>query len=56
MTDRGKVVTCTAVHHPMATEVQNPEVQQLIRGYHTTMHDAIGMEVVIDPDDENVFV
>ena len=42
--------------YPTATEVQNTEVQQLIRDYHGIMHSTIGTTVVIDPYDENISV
>ena len=46
----------TTVQHPTVTEVNNPEVQKLIRDCHASMHAAIGVAVVVDLDDDNLFV
>ena len=54
--DRGKLIMCTTVKHPMKTELQNPEVQKFIRYFHAIMHAVIGTAVVIYLDDDNVFV
>ena len=56
LTDRGKVIIFTTVQHPMATEVQNSEVQQPSRYYHANMHAVIGAAVVIDLDSDKIFV
>ena len=40
----------------METEVQKLELHKLIRDYGASIHAAIGMLVVIDPDDDNVFI
>ena len=54
MTDIWKVITPTLVQHLMATDVQNSEVQKLIRDYYARMYAAIGTEVVIYPDVRNL--
>ena len=44
------------VQHTTITEVQNTEVQQLIRDYHAIMHDVIGPAVIVNSNYENVLV
>ena len=50
------MITRTIVQHPKATEVHNLEVQKIIRYYHADMYTAIGAAMVVDSDDDNVFV
>ena len=47
---------CTKVKHPTETDIQKTNMQKLIKNYHAIMHAAIGTEVVVDTDDDNVFV
>ena len=56
LSDIGKMITHTTVQHKTSTEVKNTELQQLIRDYHVSMHNVIGAVVVIDPDNDNVFI
>ena len=42
--------------HATATEVQNITVQQHIRYYHAIMHAAISVLVVVDSENDHVFI
>ena len=55
LTNRGKLITLTTVQHPMEKEVQNTDVQPLIRDYHASMHAAIGAAVVVNLEDDKTY-
>ena len=56
LTDIERKITRTTVQHSTEKEVQKQEVQQLIRYYSSGMHAAIGAEVVVDLENDSIFV
>ena len=51
-----KLITLTTVKHPMATELKNMMVQKIIRDYHSGMHAVIVKAVVVDSENEILFI